>query len=59
MNSPVSGHGGSGGLCWDTHTCPSCERGQPCEDLFVSDHCGLLVACSTPLKPEKKDDQNG
>jgi hypothetical protein len=46
MEDGAVSHGSSTGLCWENHTCPSCERGQPCLDLFIHPECGL-VACST------------
>lgn len=37
----------SGGLCEDPHTCPGCESGGECVDLFSHPICGL-VACDGP-----------
>lgn len=48
------GHGGNAGLCLDDHTCPGCESGGPCVDLFEHPICGT-VACTfgeRPLCPE-------
>lgn len=42
------GHGrrDHGPLCEQPHTCPACEAGGTCVDLFMHPICGL-VACNT------------
>ena len=40
------GRGDHGPLCEQPHTCPSCEAGGVCVDLFMHPICGL-VACDS------------
>lgn len=49
MADLAPGHGGNAGLCWEDHTCPSCEAGRPlteCVDLFEHPACGLVACCA-------------